>query len=55
MMGINSVLSVPQSIQLKHPWRVVIIGSLLSLLTATGAARLMPASDDRVFFSADNP
>lgn len=55
MMGINSVLSNLSQYSLKHPWRVLLICTLLSLLTATGAARLMPASDYRVFFSADNP
>ena len=54
-MNINSVLSNLSHYSLNHKWRVVIICTLVSFLTATGAARLVPASDYRVFFSADNP
>ena len=54
-MGIDILLERLNQYSLKHKWQVVIIISLLSLLTAIGALRLMPASDYRVFFSADNP
>ena len=55
MKGFNRYLELISQFSMRHKWLVWLLCTLLSVITASGAIRLVPASDYRVFFSPDNP
>lgn len=55
MKGFNRYLELISQFSMRHQWLVWLLCTLLSVITASGAIRLVPASDYRVFFSPDNP
>lgn len=55
MSGFRQLSGFISQFSIKHRWLIWLFCTLISVITATGAIRLVPASDYRVFFSPDNP
>lgn len=55
MDAFKRIVGIASQFSMQHKWLVWLLCTVISVLTATGAVRLVPASDYRVFFTPDNP
>lgn len=55
MNGFSRFSSSISEFSIHYKWLVLLVCTLISIITAVGAVRLLPASDYRVFFTEDNP